>query len=129
MVANKGTSLAKNAVVKAVLSDNMSCSEATQSGTIDAKTRTVSWEISELPPGETKKFQLVALPAQMGEHVSVASVTMPGNVSQQAEISTKVVGAPAVLVDVADLEDPVELGGEANYEVRVVNQGTRQRRA
>ncbi|HMF11483.1 MAG TPA: hypothetical protein VKE94_04235, partial [Gemmataceae bacterium] len=33
-------------------------------------------------------------------------------------------GVPAMLLEVVDLDDPVELGAETTYEIRVVNQGT-----
>ncbi len=34
-------------------------------------------------------------------------------------------GLAAIMFEVKDLEDPIEVGGETGYEVRVVNQGTK----
>ena len=42
----------------------------------------------------------------------------------RAESPVKAEGVPALRFDVADLEDPVEVGKEAVYEIRVMNQGT-----
>src|SRR5205814_889247 len=33
-------------------------------------------------------------------------------------------GVPALLLEVVDLDDPVEVGAETTYEIRVVNQGS-----
>jgi uncharacterized repeat protein (TIGR01451 family) len=33
-------------------------------------------------------------------------------------------GIPALLLEVVDIDDPAEVGGEISYEIRVVNQGS-----
>ena len=37
---------------------------------------------------------------------------------------TEVAGVPGVLLEVVDLEDPIEVGKEVTYEIRVTNQGS-----
>ena len=42
----------------------------------------------------------------------------------KAEATVKAEGVPAIRFEVIDIEDPVEAGKEAIYEIKVVNQGT-----
>ena len=44
-------------------------------------------------------------------------------ISTQREIVVE--GLAAIMFEVRDLEDPIEVGGETGYEIRVVNQGTK----
>jgi hypothetical protein len=42
----------------------------------------------------------------------------------KAEAAIHVDGIAALMLEVVDLDDPVEVGAETSYEIRVVNQGT-----
>jgi uncharacterized repeat protein (TIGR01451 family) len=42
----------------------------------------------------------------------------------ETECLTKVAGIPAILLEVVDLEDPIEVGNQVTYEIRVTNQGS-----
>lgn len=42
----------------------------------------------------------------------------------QAQVSTLITGIPAVRLELIDLKDPVQVGEETVYEVRVTNQGS-----
>jgi uncharacterized repeat protein (TIGR01451 family) len=38
--------------------------------------------------------------------------------------STKIIGIPAILIEAVDLEDPIQVGNEVTYEIKVTNQGS-----
>ena len=42
-----------------------------------------------------------------------------------SQCQTRVAGIPAVLLEVVDLADPIEVGNEVTYEIRVTNQGSK----
>ena len=42
----------------------------------------------------------------------------------QTRCDTQVLGIPAILLETADLEDPIEVGKEVVYEIKVTNQGS-----
>ena len=48
----------------------------------------------------------------------------PDILEQKTETAIKAEGVAAIKFEVTDLEDPVEVGKEAAYEIRVTNQGT-----
>ena len=47
------------------------------------------------------------------------------NLSDAVEHPVEVEGIAALLFTVADIADPIEIGGQTTYEIRVVNQGSK----
>jgi uncharacterized repeat protein (TIGR01451 family) len=48
-----------------------------------------------------------------------------GGLTDEHEETVSVEGIAAILFELADVNDPVELGGETTYEIRVINQGSK----
>jgi uncharacterized repeat protein (TIGR01451 family) len=84
----------------------------------------VTWEVSDLAPGASQRrcafFGMRAL------GMLSFSATAQGMKAGPAEstCSTRIQGVPAILVELVDLEDPVEVQNEVTYEIRVTNQGS-----
>ncbi len=84
----------------------------------------VAWEIPVLEAGATQRVcavfegqrpgMLVFRPVVAGARAAAAASLCP----------TKVFGISGILLEVVDLEDPIEVGSEVTYEIRVTNQGT-----
>ncbi|HPC62261.1 MAG TPA: hypothetical protein PKX23_16495 [Verrucomicrobiota bacterium] len=84
----------------------------------------MSWELDGLAPGVAYR-RCVVLEGSTPETMSfTATAAGAGGQSAQSSCGTKVVGIPAILIEVVDLEDPVEVGQEVTYEIRVTNQGS-----
>ena len=84
----------------------------------------VRWEFPNLAPGAEKSVCVQFVVREPGAiTVSAAAVgTCAGPVSTQC--GAKVNGIPAILLEVVDVQDPVEVGQEVTYEIRVTNQGS-----
>jgi hypothetical protein len=83
----------------------------------------VSWEMPELAPGASQ--QVCAFFA-MHEPGTLAFTPMAtGLISKpvQTTCSTRVLGVPGILLELVDLEDPIQIGKQVTYEIRVTNQG------
>ncbi len=82
------------------------------------------WEIPDLLPGCSSNVCAVFNPPQPSSLPFVA--TAHGQVSPPVEsrCETRVLGISALLLEKGDDPDPVEVGGETTYYVRVTNQGT-----
>ncbi|CAE7521231.1 omcB [Symbiodinium necroappetens] len=80
--------------------------------------------IGDLAPGEARSFNFTFEPNKVGDYSS--SFTATGYcVDQQVKtVNTDVKGIPAIRIEVIDKNDPVRVGEEAHYEVRVKNQGS-----
>lgn len=124
-VSNPGTAAAKNIDLVAVLPKNLKFVEANNGGQFDEATHAVYWNLEELPPQETGTVKLTTLPLEAGEaRVLIKSSSQSGLKDEREEV-VSIEGLAALNFQLADLKDPIEVGGETSYEIRVTNQGTK----
>lgn len=124
-VANPGTATAHDIQLVTHLPGALKFVSANNSGHYDQKTHAVYWSLAELPQGEAGSVKLVTVPVEPGKHTLRVETKAERNLSDQKEEAIVVEGLAALFFEVVDLEDPVEVGGETTYEVRVLNQGTK----
>jgi uncharacterized repeat protein (TIGR01451 family) len=124
-VSNPGTAAARDINLTARLPKGMQFVEASDSGRYDVATNSVMWALDELPPGQSGAVSLTTLAKDAGEQKLRGEVRAAGGLSETTEQVTMVEGVAAVLFTVADIDDPVEVGGNATYEIHVVNQGSK----
>jgi uncharacterized repeat protein (TIGR01451 family) len=124
-VHNPGTAAAKDVQLVTKLPRGMRFVKANNMGEYDATTHSVHWSLAELPEGKDGSVELVALPVESGQHTlqveGRASEGLEARHSQEVQIE----GLAAIDFEVLDQEDPIEVGGETTYEIRVTNQGTK----
>jgi uncharacterized repeat protein (TIGR01451 family) len=124
-VANPGTAPAANVVVSTTVPPSFKYHGASGGGVYDEGTRAVSWVQGDLPAGQSREVTLELVPTAPGEHRVVAQVSSARGLKTEAETRTLVEGVPALVIEVADTDDPVEVGAETTYEVRIANAGTK----
>jgi uncharacterized repeat protein (TIGR01451 family) len=124
-VENPGTAPAKDIELVTKLPKGMRFVRANNMGEYDAATHAVYWSLAELPQGERGSVEVVAMPVESGEQtLEVEGRAMQG-LSDQTAQHVLVEGLSAIMFEVRDAEDPIEIGAETSYEIRVVNQGTK----
>jgi uncharacterized repeat protein (TIGR01451 family) len=124
-VTNPGTAAAKNIDLVAVLPRTLKFVEANNGGQFDQATNAVYWNLEELPPQETGTVKLTTLPLEAGDaKLLIKSSSQSGLKDEREEVVT-IEGLAAINFQLSDLKDPIEIGGETSYEVRVTNQGTK----
>ena len=139
-LSNPGTAATDAVTVSAQLPDGFEYVQASDSGAFNATYRSVTWKLSGLPAGGTKAVGLKLRAAAAGDVVlrttamsvpeqpvapAGAGVKPAGRVLEaKADTAIKSEGVAAVRFDVKGLENPVEVGKDAVYEIRVTNQGT-----
>jgi uncharacterized repeat protein (TIGR01451 family) len=124
-ITNPGTAAAKDVDLVAVLPRNLKFVEANNGGQFDEATHAVYWSLEELPPKETGTVTLTTLPLEAGEaRVLIKSSSKAGLKDEREEI-VAIEGLAAINFQLSDLKDPVEIGGETSYEIKVTNQGTK----
>lgn len=142
-MSNPGTAATDPVQLTSVLPDGFEYVQASDGGTFNPDTRGVSWRLPSLPAGSSRavslKLRAVAASegllrtvAQAGAAAAVTGAVPAGAVAVrptrglEAKAETAVVaeGVAAVRFEVVGLENPVEVGKEAVYEIRVMNQGT-----
>jgi uncharacterized repeat protein (TIGR01451 family) len=142
-LTNPGTAATDAITLYAVLPEGFEYVQATDNATYSANNRAVVWKLAGLAPGANKAVSLKLRAAVAGDGllrtIAQAAPEQPAVgpagagvavrpaarvLEAKAETAIKAEGVAAVRFEVIDLDDPVEVGKEAVYEIRVTNQGT-----
>ncbi len=124
-VSNPGDAPAANVTVSDVVPEGFKVLAASHGGRHDSSSRTVSWFLGEVGPGQPREVQLEVQAINPGEHKHQATAVAARGLKAVGELTTRVEGLSALLVELVDTEDPIEVGSETNYEVRVTNTGSK----
>lgn len=121
-VFNKGNGPAEDVIVVEPIPENASLvnagGEATTAGNV------ITWNIGALAPQGSKKVALTLKPKDIGAVKSAVTTKAQCATSASVTLTTRVLGISAVLLEVVDLEDPIEVGNNDTYEIVVTNQGS-----
>lgn len=83
----------------------------------------VVWDLEELAPGASRNLCVSFTATQPGVHALEATLSGSCAPTVRTRCEVRRVGVPGILLEVVDLEDPIEVGGEVTYEIRATNQG------
>jgi uncharacterized repeat protein (TIGR01451 family) len=142
-LTNPGTATTDPVGLYAVLPEGFDYVHASDNAAYSASNRAVVWKLTGLAPAGTKTVSLKLRSTAAGDGllrtiaqtapdqpvVGAAGVGAPVKptarvLEAKTETAIKSEGVAAVRFEVIDLDDPVEVGKEAVFEVRVTNQGT-----
>ncbi len=124
-VENPGTAAAHDVQIVTKLPKGMRFVRANNMGEYDTATHAVYWSLAELPKGERGKVELVAMPTETGPQILQVEGHAQQGLADHKQREILIEGLAAIMFEVRDLEDPIEVGGETGYEIRIVNQGTK----
>jgi uncharacterized repeat protein (TIGR01451 family) len=124
-VANAGTAAARDVEIVAYLPKGMKFVSTDHQGQYDPQHHAVYWSLEELPPAQQGSASLVAMPIEAGEQKL--------RVEGHAQLGLKTSDEETVLVEaisqldfsIVDEADPIEVGAETIYQVKVVNTGSK----
>jgi uncharacterized repeat protein (TIGR01451 family) len=123
-VSNTGTAVAHHVTLTDFVPAGFKV-EAAPGAQHDFVARTVQWFLGDLQPNQSREVNLDLLAVNPGEHKNRVMVTAARGLRTDGEIVTRIEGLPALLMELADLDDPVEVGAKTSYEIRVTNTGTK----
>jgi uncharacterized repeat protein (TIGR01451 family) len=124
-VENPGTAAAHDVQIVTKLPKGLRFVKANNMGEYDATSHAVYWSLAELPKGERGTVELVAMPVETGPQTLQVESRAQQGLADKAQREVLVEGLAAIKFEVRALQDPVEVGGETGYEIRVLNQGTK----
>jgi uncharacterized repeat protein (TIGR01451 family) len=126
-VSNPGDAPATNVTVNDVVPEGFKVLAASHGGRHDSSSRTVSWFLGELGAGQTREVQLEVQAMSPGEqkHIASAASSAGHGIKAASELLTHIEGLSALLVEMVDTDDPIEVNSETNYEVRITNTGSK----
>ncbi|OYY92795.1 MAG: hypothetical protein B7Y41_14570 [Hydrogenophilales bacterium 28-61-23] len=84
----------------------------------------IAWTFPNFAPGDKQTLCATFSPSQAGTLPFAGSAAGQRAASVDAHCETRAYGIPAVLLEVVDLADPVLVGKDVVYVIRVLNQGS-----
>ena len=125
-VRNDGAAQTNNVRTIYVVPRGFDFLHASNGGNFEPKDRTVTWFLGSVDAGKTTELSVKLRPTDVGDFAHVAKVVSEHGATSEARTSTKIEGAASLVLEVVDLDDPVEVGRETAYEVRVRNDGSKE---
>jgi uncharacterized repeat protein (TIGR01451 family) len=121
-VTNKGNSVAANTILTDSVPAGVSNIRADNSGAL--ANNVITWNLGNLAPNTSKKVSVSYVPGKDGEYCNTAKAVATCAEPVTASACTGVEGIPAVLLEVIDVDDPIEVGKNETYIIEVTNQGS-----
>jgi uncharacterized repeat protein (TIGR01451 family) len=124
-VTNDGGAAANNVRVAHAVPSGFDFIRADKGGKYEAGPSQIVWYVGRVEAGQSVDLAAELTATDLGNHKHVVTITGEGGATSQAVVDTAVDGTASLVVEVLDLDDPVEVGAETAYEVRVRNEGTK----
>ncbi|MFL5331087.1 MAG: hypothetical protein ACJ8C4_19525 [Gemmataceae bacterium] len=123
-IHNPGNAPANNVTIVEVLPPGLEFIGASDSGTFDATSRSVTWKLGLAPAGARRTIALKTRATVVGDHPSRTVATADRGLEARADGVVAVEGVPALAIEIVALDDPIEVGGELTFEIRAFNRGS-----
>lgn len=121
-VNNKGDAPANNLVVEDQLPPGVKFVSASNRGKVVAGK--VQWNLGSLAAKKSRKLSVTVMPNQAGTITNSVTAEAICAEGVRASAKTSVAGIPALLLEVIDVEDPIEIGSNETYVITATNQGS-----
>ncbi len=125
VATNSGTAAARNLEMQARIPNGWEFLSANHLGTYMKENQTVVWKLEELGPAATAEAELVLVPKEIGNFAMSYSAVADSCQTVNGTKNLSVEGIAALMFQVVDSNDPVQIGEETKYTVEVVNQGSK----
>ena len=122
-VTNHGDAPAVNLVLDDTIPAGIGQAKVSDGGRL-VNNSSIQWALNDLPPGKSQTVTVEYVSNTIGSVSDTATASAKCADSVSATASTQIVGIPAVLLEVIDLIDPVEIGETTTYRIIATNQGS-----
>lgn len=123
-VSNPGTASALEVIVNDTLPSGVQYENSNPPGTFNSATNGITWNLGSLAPGASQTLTINGLAVTPGRHCNAATVKTKRALRDSAQACTDIEGVAALLIEVTDSDDPVEVGSTTTYTIVITNQGT-----
>ncbi|MCS7467075.1 hypothetical protein NZK35_10495 [Stieleria sp. ICT_E10.1] len=124
-IANVGTAEAQNVEMSVQLDRGFTFVKTDYEGQYDASRHAVFWSLDALPVGQSGKVPLTLLPVEEGNRVLQTVATADLGIKTMTESQVEVASLAELTFSINDSADPIEIGGDTIYEIRISNTGSR----
>jgi len=85
----------------------------------------VTWRLGTIGIGKSRTVSISYVPSTAGTYTAKATARATCAEGATVSVDTRIEGVAAILLEVVDLSDPIEVGQDETYLVTVTNQGTK----
>jgi len=121
-VTNKGDAPAVNTTVEDTLPAGVRGVQASTGGTVSGSK--VVWQLGTLAINASRTLSVTYTPTTAEPQVNTATAVAACADAVTASARTSVEGIAAVLLEVVDISDPIEVGAQETYVITATNQGS-----
>ncbi len=119
-VTNTGAVALNDVVVTDYLPDLLSYNSSVMEATVTGNQ--ISWNLGTLQVGQTKEVVVILSGVKSGTAVNTATVTTREGATSTDSLGITVLGSPGAHMSLIDSRDPVAVGEEYTYIIKVLNQ-------
>jgi uncharacterized repeat protein (TIGR01451 family) len=124
-VQNAGTAPAQEVDLAAYLPRGMQFVGANNQGQYDPERHAVFWSLVELPKQERGSVQVAVMPVEEGEQKLRVEANAALELQAESELGIVVEAQVELDFQIENPNDPIEVGADALYEIRVTNLGAK----
>lgn len=124
-LANAGTASAHNVELVTHLPKGMKYVTSDNHGQYDTQSHAVYWSLEELPADRPGDVHVTVLPIEPGNHKLKTDVQADLGLQEICEHEVVVESSAELSFIISDVADPIEVGSETTYEIRVQNRGSK----
>ena len=124
-LSNPGSAPARNVELVTHLPKGMKYVTSDNQGQYDSQSHAVYWTLKELPAAQQGEVHVTVLPIEPGNHKLKADGRADLGLQHVCEHEVVVEGLAELAFAVTDAADPIEVGSDTTYEVRVHNRGSK----
>ena len=121
-VKNEGDGVANNVVLTDTLPAGAEIVNVSNNGQVAGTT--ARWQLGTLRPDESRKVSITIKTSRPGTFRNSATVSGDCSSDDTCNSEVEYKGIPAILLEVVDITDPVEVGTETTYVITATNQGS-----
>ncbi len=125
VLSNPGSATAEKVAVAAVLPRGIRYINSSHDGRFDARQARLSWEIDSVSAGQTIVLELSCEMESPGDQRLRVAAQDDKSQTVSSAFTTSVFARADLKLIVTDPRGPMPVGEEAEYEVRIVNRGTK----
>lgn len=125
VITNDGSVASSNVRAKYKVPDGFKFLKADRGGKFDQATRTVDWFVGGLEAGKSSTVSVQLQCEELGAFTHQAIAVSEHGARSVAQLDTRIEGSASLVLEIADQHDPIEIGNETSYEIRVRNEGSK----
>lgn len=123
-VRNDGEINVENVRVMHKVPEGFEVIDSDRGAQFDRPNRLCNWFVGRLAAGATAEMRVTMRADRIGNFTHFVRATSEHGAISDSQFSTQVEGSAALVLEIRDLDDPVEVGSETAYEIVVKNEGS-----